>query len=274
MRHALVIYNPVSGSKKWRDIPGTIRDVLLQENYSHTWFETKPVKRQDFSALTRQKYDRIVVCGGDGTVAEVVTWMIQNKVKAPLVVLPMGSANVLARSLSLPFFNVKAMLKDGLTRPGKPLDVMRVNEKHIALLAVGRGYDAFLMQQTNRAAKRRWGAVAYLWTFLKTFFFYRTQAYKLTVDGKRFFVSAKSVVALNVVPVPQLLVNGKDGSLNLFAIGRFHQLRMWKAKKICIKASQELSFQLDGEVFKSKTVNIEVLPAAIHVVYKKFLFQI
>ncbi|QQR54402.1 hypothetical protein IPG41_04325 [Candidatus Peregrinibacteria bacterium] len=274
MRHALVIYNPVSGSKKWRDVPATLRKVLLQENYSHTWFETQPVKRQNFSALGSQKYDRIIACGGDGTIAEVVTWMIQNKLKTPLVVLSLGSANLLARSLGLPFLNIKKALQEGLTAPGKPLDVMRINGKHIALIAAGRGYDAFLMQHTQRTAKRRWGLLAYLGTFLKTFLFYRNKPYKLTVDGQRFYITAKSIMVINVAPLPQMLISGQDGMLNLFALGRFNRLRSWKGKKISIKTPNELTFQLDGEVFKSKTLNIEVLPGAIQVVYKKFLFQI
>ncbi len=274
MSHALVVYNPVSGAKKWRNMPESIQRVLKEQNFSFTWFETQATRRQDFSALKGEKYDRILGGGGDGTVAEVVTWMIQNKITAPLVVLPLGSANLLARSLGLPFFNIKKAVKDGLTQPGKPIDVMCVNQKHIALIAVGRGYDAFLMQNTLRASKRRWGPLAYLWTFLKTFFFYRSQPYKITLDGERFYTVAKQILVLNLTPVPEMLISGKDGLINLFTVTRFNRVRMWKGKQICIKAKKELRFQLDGEVFKSKTLNIEVLPGAISVVYKKFLFQI
>ena len=271
--HALVVYNPVSGSKKWRDVPSLIEAILHEKKFTRTWFETQPRERQDFSALTAQKYDRIVVCGGDGTVSEVVSWMLKNKIKAPLVVLSLGSANVLARSLNLPFLNLKKALRDGLTLPGKPLDVMCVNGKHIALIAVGRGYDAFLMENTHRASKRRWGPLAYFWTFLKTFLFYRSQPYKITVDGQRFYTVAKQILALNVTPIPELFISGKDGLANLFTVSRFHRVRMWKGRRISIKARRELSFELDGEVFKSKTVTIEVLPKAIEIVYTKSLLH-
>lgn len=265
--HALVVYNPVSGSKKWRDVPALIESVLREKKWTHTWFETQPRARQDFGALASEKFDRIVVCGGDGTVSEVVSWMLQEKRKVPLVVLSLGSANLLARSLNLPFLNLKKALREGLTLPGKPLDVMCVNRKHIALIAVGRGYDAFIMENTHRSAKRRWGPLAYLWTIIKTFFFYRSQPYKITVDGHRFYTIAKQIVALNVTPIPELFISGKDGLAHLFTVSRFHRVRMWKGRRISIKARRELSFDLDGEVFKSKTVNIEVLPGAIDIVY-------
>lgn len=273
MPHALVIYNPVSGSKKWKDVPLMIQNVLKKHNYDCTWFETKPMKQQDFSAFEGKKFDRIVVVGGDGTVAEVASWIVQKKLKTPLVILAQGSANLLAHSLGIPFLNLKKALTDGLTHPGKPLDAMLVNRKHVGLIAVGRGYDAFLMKSTLRADKRRWGALAYFWAFLKTFLFYRSQPYKLTIDGERIYTVVKQVLVLNVTPVPELLVSGKDGLLNIFTVSRFHRVKMWKGKQISIKARKELTFELDGEVFKSKTVNIEVLPGAIHVVYLKSLFH-
>ncbi len=273
MRQALVVFNPVSGSKKWKDVPTMIRQTLERHDFESTWFETKPVKRQDFSPLEAKKFDRIVVVGGDGTVAEVASWMVQSKCKTPLVILAQGSANLLAHSLGLPFLNLKKALELGLTETGKPLDVMRVNGKHIALIAVGRGYDTFLMKTTLRAEKRKWGALAYVWSFLKTFLFYRSQPYKITVDGERIYTVAKQILALNVTPVPEAFISGKDGLVNVFAVSRFHGVKMWKGKQISIKAKKELTFDCDGEVFKSKTVNIEVLPSALHVVYTGSIFH-
>ena len=267
MPHALVIYNPGSGSKKWKDVPLMIRQTLKKHNFDHTWFETQPVKRQDFSTLKSRKFDSIIVVGGDGTVAEVASWMVQSKAKTPLVILAQGSANVLAHSLGIPFLNLKKALEEGLTQPGKPLDAMLVNRKHVALIAVGRGYDTFLMKNTLRAEKRKWGALAYLWTFLKTFLFYRSQPYKLTIDGERLYTVAKQILVLNVTPAPEMLISGKDGLLNIVTVSRFHRIKTWKGKQISIKTKKELTFDCDGEVFKSKTVNIEVLPAAIHVVH-------
>ncbi len=267
MTHVLVVYNPVSGSKKWKDVPLMIREVLAKHSTEYTWFETQPVTHQDFTALEAKKFDRIVAVGGDGTVAEVASWIVEKKLKTPLVILAQGSANLLARSLGIPIFNLKKALRDGLTQPSKPLDAMWVNGKHIGLVAVGRGYDAFLMQNTPRAAKRRWGFLAYLWAFFRTFLFYRSQPYKLKIEGQHIYTVAKQILVLNVTPIPDMLMSGKDGEVNIFAVSRFHRVKMWKGKRISIKARRELSFELDGEVFKSKTVNIEVLPSAIHVVY-------
>ena len=36
----------------------------------------------------------------------------------------------------------------GLTEKPQMLDVMRINKRHYGVIAVGRGYDTFLMQET------------------------------------------------------------------------------------------------------------------------------
>lgn len=274
MKEILVVYNPVSGSKKGRDLKKLISCELEKMQISATWFETKPCKAQDFSSLKDRQYERVLVCGGDGTIAEVATWLIREKRKTSLAILPTGSANVLAHSLGLHFFDTKKGLREALSLPSKPLDVLRVNRNRLALVAVGRGYDAVLMEATTRSEKRKFGPLAYVFAFLKTFFFYRSKAYKISIDGKRHFLVAKSVVALNLAPVPELILSGRDGLLTLFTVSRWFRIRRWQAKTVSIKCKQELSFELDGEVFKSKTVNVEVLPGALNVVYKKFLFEL
>jgi diacylglycerol kinase family enzyme len=261
MKHALVVYNPVSGRKKWGDIPSLLEDTLERNGYEWTWVQTRP--DLDLLPYLKKKFDRIVVSGGDGTVAMVADALLRAKVKTPLVIIPQGSANVLAVTLGLPMLSPGRALENGLNGRTRRLDLMWVNQKRVGLIAVGRGYDAFLMQETPRELKRKLGFFAYAWTFLKTALFYGAKPYKLTVDGVRTAVVARSILVLNLLPIPFLPIKPDDGLLNVVVLTSKGLIEYHTGKKISIKASHEFSFQLDGEVLKDKNVNVEVLPSAL-----------
>lgn len=267
MQKVLVIYNPVSGAKKWRDVPTEIQSTLREEGYDWIWFETKPRTHQDFSHLVAEDFDRVIVVGGDGTISELVDFLLKENRSVPIHILPQGSANVLGWSLGIPLIlGIKRAVKRGLSKKPETLDAFFVNRKVHGLIAVGRGYDAFLMQETTRPLKRRWGFLAYFLMTLKTLFFYRSHPYKITVDHKRFYVSAKLVMVVNLLPVPHFLVKPNDGLLNVFVVTSRHRLKMWTGKNIVIKAKGDISFQIDGEVHRGKTLQVEVKPKAVQMI--------
>jgi diacylglycerol kinase (ATP) len=276
MKRALVIYNPISGAKGWKDVPRILVSELEEHEWDWDWFETVKAEKQPLESFLKTKYDRVIVAGGDGTVASIVDFMIRNKMDVPVVIIPQGSANLLAATLNLPIFQVKKAIRMGLTKPGKKIDVMRVNGKHTGLIAVGRGYDVFLMKETTRALKRHWGLFAYGMVMLKTFFNFRRQAYKITIDGKRHHVSSKAVMVFNAFPLAywkasQIFLGKRilpnDGELNLFTMGKFWRISAYKGKKIVIQSNKPTDYQIDGDVFTSKTLTIEVLPKALSVVH-------
>jgi len=276
MKRALVIYNPVSGAKGWKDVPRIIVSELEDNGWDWDWFDTIKTKKQPLDPFKDEKYHRIIVAGGDGTVGNVVDFMLRNDMQVPLVIIPQGSANLLAATLKLPLFQVRKAVRLGLKGTPKKIDVMKVNGKHIGLIAVGRGYDVFLMKETTRALKRHWGVFAYLGVMIKTFFLYRRRAYKITIDGKRHQVVTKAVIVFNAFPLAywkasQLFLGKRvlpnDGLLNVFTMGRYWRITPHKGKKIVIKTKDARDYQIDGDVFKCRTLTVEVLPKALAVVH-------
>ena len=226
----------------------------------------------------------MIVSGGDGTVAEVTSFMIANNMRTPLVIIPQGSANILAISLGLPLTPGLA-LNRGLNKEGRPLDAMKINNRYYGMIATGMGYDTLVMQKTPRTLKRRIGFFAYVWTVLKTILIYRAHPYKLTIDGKRTSVMAKTILAFNILPLGHLKISRPflgtpilptDGLLNVFSLnprpmrtlfGFKKLIQVFQGKKIIIKSKKTRRYQIDGNVFKGKTVSIEVLPKAIYIAY-------
>jgi len=283
VKKALVIFNPVAGAKKWGDMEKIIKNILKKEGYEYEWFVTKKAEKQPLEQFIGKKYDRIIVSGGDGTVAEVSSFMIHNKIKTPLVILPQGSANILAISLSIPL-SIRSALEIGLKNKAKILDAMHINRRQYGMIATGCGYDTLIMERTPRSLKRKMGALAYVWTVIKTILIYRSKPYKLTIDGVRHTVSAKSIMIFNILPLGHLRITKPfikkqiipdDGLLNIYVFNprpirdRFNfnkQLKVFQGKNISIKSKKKRHFQIDGDVFKGKTMQIDVLPKAISIV--------
>lgn len=284
MKKALVIYNPVAGQKKLLNTKRIIEDTLKKTGYEYDFFETLPVSRQPLEQFAEKKYDRIIVSGGDGTVAEVTSFLIDRKIKTPLVIIPQGSANILAVSLQLPLMPGMALSR-GLRSEGRALDAMKINNQRYGMIATGVGYDTMVMADTPRYLKRKIGFFAYLWTVLKTILYYHAHPYKLTIDGRRITVMAKTIMAFNLLPLGHLKItkpftgipiSPKDGLLNIFSLnpkpvrnmlGFRKMIQVFQGKKISIKTKKARRYQIDGNVFKGRTVTIEVLPKAIYIAY-------
>lgn len=111
--------------------------------------------------------DAIIVCGGDGTVHEVVQCLAGTEVA--LGVVPLGTANALAADLGLtgqPAEAIGALLASERVRV--PLgkisfhDSAGIEQSRYFTVAAGAGADALLMSRLDAGLKRRFGYALYL----------------------------------------------------------------------------------------------------------------
>ena len=112
-------------------------------------------------------------------------------------------------SLGIPIVPPHRAIHFALNEKAQPLDMMRVNRKHYALVAAGQGYDAIFMKGANRKMKRKYGFFAYFLSFLRTFFTYYTHPYKIVVDGQHLQTAGKLAIIFNVLSLTGLSF-GKD----------------------------------------------------------------
>src|SRR5579863_3959976 len=110
MRRVALIYNPASGqhsggrASQVRNVIAVLRKAGIEAEALETH---APGSGKSLAlAATRQGYDAVLACGGDGTVHETIQALVGTKVA--LGVLPLGTANALAQNLGLGRDPVKA----------------------------------------------------------------------------------------------------------------------------------------------------------------------
>jgi YegS/Rv2252/BmrU family lipid kinase len=130
----------------------------------------------------------IVVSGGDGTINEVLQAIVGTD--ARLAVFPAGTANVLARELSLPFDAARAarMIARGATR--KVYAGVATSEttgacRYFVIMA-GIGLDASVVKRVRPRLKRRFGEVAYWFSGLSHLADWQPVPFEVEIDGETF----------------------------------------------------------------------------------------
>lgn len=103
-KRMLFIYNPRAGKAKIRSNLLDIIDIFTKAGYEVTAYPTQA--RGDGLLAVKERrpgwYDLIVCSGGDGTLDEVVTGMMQCDERIPIGYVPAGSTNDFANSLKIP----------------------------------------------------------------------------------------------------------------------------------------------------------------------------
>ena len=104
-KKVLFVFNPVAGRSEIRTELVDILEILARDSYAVTCYPTRC--RGDARNIVRNReedYECVVCAGGDGTLDEVVSGMLENRVKpaVPIGYIPMGSTNDFALSLGIP----------------------------------------------------------------------------------------------------------------------------------------------------------------------------
>ncbi|QOC21455.1 lipid kinase [Wenzhouxiangella sp. AB-CW3] len=124
--------------------------------------------------------DRIVLGGGDGTINLALDALLE--VDRPLGILPLGTANDLARSLGLPVDLERAMDVIVLGQVRR-IDVAKANDVTF-INAIGMGLGPRMTQEMDSEEKSRFGILAYLLGILRALRGQRHFKARIDFDGK------------------------------------------------------------------------------------------
>ncbi|MCX6740619.1 MAG: diacylglycerol kinase family protein [Candidatus Parcubacteria bacterium] len=286
--NALIIYNPMAGKKRAKD--RQIRSICKQLNLDYHWHD---LSTGSFIGLNPDSFERIFVAGGDGTIKEVAAWIISAHSQTPIAIIPIGSANILASALGIPFDLGKA-LKLGLSEKIQKIDAGLINNREYFLIATGCGFDAKVIKNTSRKLKKAWGFLAYIFSLIYSFFNTHANKYFIKIDDESYTVTAQSVFISNFARFFNFNLNPaskiNDGYLSLsilktlnlrdlgiiaFRLIKGYYLKDWryeffKAKRIYIlPLHKKVPKQIDGDNFELPYLDVRILPQVLNIIANK-----
>ena len=183
MKKMLFIMNPFAGVKRANRHLADILLTFTQAGYEVITHMT--LGRGDATAVAREKgkdVDLVVCCGGDGTLNETITGLMDLPSPPPLGYLPRGSTNDFAASLGIPAQPAEAA--EAIVRSqGRALDIGRWNERCFAYVAC---FGAFTRTSYSapQEAKNILGHFAYILEGVKDLNSLRPYRVRLTADGE------------------------------------------------------------------------------------------
>ncbi|MGL5064600.1 MAG: lipid kinase, partial [Microcoleus sp.] len=162
MKKALLLIN--HHSRKGQKLLSQATDRLQSLGFELIVEPTNhPLEISDTIRRYKDRVELVIIGGGDGTLNAAIAGAIDTQL--PLGILPMGTANDLARTLGIPTSLPEAcqVIASGNLRA---IDLGWVNGKYFFNVA-SLGLSVQITQRLTKEVKRRWGIFAYAFTALQ-----------------------------------------------------------------------------------------------------------
>lgn len=193
MFHCLVIFNPTAGPRRRRRLRATLA-ALRARGVSVTVCETCAPGDAERIARDATGCSTVVAAGGDGTINEVLNGLRARDDDCALAIIPLGTANVLARELGIDPDSPEKIAASIAANMPRPAALGVANGRKFAMMA-GVGFDAHVVANVDVRIKRVIGKFAYVAASLAELIRYRARTYSVDIDGRT--ESASSVVIAN-----------------------------------------------------------------------------
>lgn len=276
----LLIRNPMAGRghahKRWPAQQRALEAAGVEFEVAVT---SRPWEASEIAERESPNYQCIVAVGGDGTVHEVMNGIVRAGGRARLGVLPFGTGNDFAR------------LIEGRAGPLDVLHIVGGTRHRYAANGMDIGFGAHAARNLNRVPRFLTGFGAYLGAVVLTLVNYPRLELRISLDDDPPFDLTSAMTAVmngttfgggfRVCPTAR----PDDGLLDLLLVGPVSRwqilqlvpkilrgthgddarLRLTRARRLRIEASQPLLVETDGELAfdDATTLDIALMPAAL-----------
>jgi diacylglycerol kinase (ATP) len=217
-RNLLYIINPVSGTKTKKDLQQLIEMKTAGQNISFQVFPS--VASGDYSFLypiiKEQKVTDVIIAGGDGTVSQVVSSLMNCDVNFGII--PCGSGNGLAYAAKIPRQPEKALAIIFTGKPA-PIDGFYINNQFACMLC-GLGFDAKVAHDFAQQPAR--GLTTYVKQVVRNFFSAKPYLFELIIKETKFRTTAYFISIANSTIAPQASLT--DGLLDIVIVTKQSKL--------------------------------------------------
>lgn len=292
---AVLIVNPVSGQARGLRLGQQVRKTLEERGVFCSLRVTNAMgdaERWSRSAHP-DGFDLIVAVGGDGTVGEVVSGQARSSHKVPIAVVPVGTANVVALALALPFFTGMAIdtILEGRCLTFDVGYLPELDRYFFLMSAIG--YPARVIRDSPRRLKNLFGIFTYFAAAVRN---------ALNLDEVRIFIEDETGAVQEFAGDTILLSNiGKIGDFNLKVApdtsahdGKFDltiissrsgwgllavlfrmltwrprpspRLHHFQARRVVIATDPPVAVQIDGENLGNTPLAAEIVPQGVQLI--------
>jgi diacylglycerol kinase (ATP) len=282
-----ILINPVAGGRKCKKLyPAVLRRLGESGVTCDVTVSQYPGQMTDLaSELAARGCETVVVCGGDGTVNEVINGIAGTD--TALGVVPLGTANDFAANMGIKDINSACAVI--MQRQTKKIDLVRVNhdkffagtaclgfDAEVAAFARSRRVDPFLMHVVGGLFK---------------FFSYKPKTVELRFDGQKCFGDIFLVAFSNIRSYAKgMLITPEaeydDARLDICVVkampkrkvlsifpsvykGRHvkHKgVTMYRTEAVFIQSMGPMDLYADGDFIASTPVRLEVVPKCLEVI--------
>lgn len=291
-RSFIFFINPISGTKDKQSLMYLIKETMLLHNLPYQILETEKDGTYSYLAekIAAEKISDIIICGGDGTVNQVVASIL--KMKVNIGIIPMGSGNGLALAAGISR-NAPTALNTIINGKAKLVDAFNINDRFSCMLC-GIGFDAQVAHDFARRKKR--GLSSYVSQTITNLFSAVTYPFEITLANANiktdaFFISIanSNQFGNHVTIAPKASLS--DGLLDIVIVNKMNKLNMifsllsqirggkiqepdgasyksrnvqyMQAKRVCIENPSLAPLHIDGEPAEtSHRFNVSVIENA------------
>jgi diacylglycerol kinase (ATP) len=289
-----IIINPASGKED--SVLSLINATMKAAGI--TWEASITHKAGDAilyaQAAVKEGIDGLAVYGGDGTLMEAINGLVGSGV--PLIILPGGTANVLAKELAVPADLEEALgLLTQVPLTLKTIDVGEFDKRYF-VVGISFGFGADLVKGADRGTKKRIGILSYFLSAVAALKKTKKAVYSLNIDGQDQRIRGLTCLIANTGNLGfstisfDKHIDVSDGFLDVVVLKkanlsliklvavtllereRPHNLELvkhWQGKEISVRSKPIQTVQCDGEVIKDNVLRIRVVPGAITVLVPK-----
>jgi YegS/Rv2252/BmrU family lipid kinase len=245
-------------------------------------------------AAVKEGIDALAVYGGDGTLREAISGLIGSEI--PLVILPGGSANVMATELGIPSDLKEAcMLLSQDPLETKTIDIGQFNKRYF-IVGISLGFEADVVKGADRQSKNKMGIFAYFLSAAAALKKTKRTVYHLKIDGQEHEVQGLTCIITNTGNLGfsnisfDKHIDVSDGLLDVIVVRKVNLslfklmvvtllkrerpdnlelVEHWQGKDISVSSSPKQTVQCDGEVLEKIPLHIKIIPGAIKVLVPK-----
>ena len=279
MKQLLLIINPGAGTKKAGKNLAAIISIFNCADYETRVYITQ--KHGDAIYAVKEfgpRMDLIVCCGGDGTLNETVTGIMEAKLDVKLGYIPAGSTNDFANSLKLSG-DILTIAKQIVNGSEHQYDVGQFDDRYFTYVA---SFGAFTKASyaTPSNIKNTLGHMAYILGGIQELSNIRAEHIRMELDGEvleddyLFGAVCNSTSLGGILTLDPSLVDMSDGKLELLLIRaprdiqELHEciialttqkyncgmITFRSAGSIHVETREALTWSLDGERMDAPTI--------------------